>query len=74
MKATLPEHLHITSCRSCGAPVLFCFTARGKLCPFDLPAEGEPVDLLDTGAEVELSSHFATCPLAKTWTKKGKRP
>lgn len=48
-------------CRSCGAPVIWGYTKAGKRCPFD--PDG--------------TSHFATCPQAKTWTKPltvGKKP
>ncbi len=41
-------------CRSCGAPVMWTVTAKGKRMPVDR----------DTGI-----SHFATCPQSKTWRK-----
>lgn len=37
-------------CRSCGAPVLWCITAKGKSMPVDVPTEGPT------------TSHFDTCP------------
>lgn len=45
-------------CRSCGAPILWCVTARGKKMPVDVPADDEPT-----------TSHFATCPNAQEWRK-----
>lgn len=45
-------------CRSCGAPVLWCTTAKGKKMPVDVPENDEPT-----------TSHFATCPDAGTWRK-----
>jgi hypothetical protein len=46
-------------CRSCGAPILWCITVKGKKMPVDVPAvEGEPT-----------TSHFATCPQAGEWRK-----
>lgn len=45
-------------CRSCGEPILWCITARGKKMPVDMPADDEPT-----------TSHFATCKDAGTWRK-----
>jgi hypothetical protein len=50
----------VTECRSCRAPVYWGFTKNGKRCPFDV-VKGQPTE----------TSHFATCPDAKTWSKKG---
>lgn len=41
-------------CRACGAPIVWCITARGKKMPVDR-AQGTPA-----------TSHFATCPDAAT--------
>lgn len=41
-------------CRSCGAPVFWRITARGKATPHN------PDGI----------SHFATCPQASTWRKR----
>ena len=45
----------VERCRSCGAPVEWRLTAKGKPCPYD------------AGTDV---SHFSTCPGAKRWSKK----
>jgi hypothetical protein len=42
-------------CRSCGAPVEWRKTAKGRWCPYDAGTE---------------TSHFQTCPDAKRWTKR----
>lgn len=42
------------TCRSCGRPVAWIITAKGKKMPVDL-GSGE--------------SHFATCPEAAKWRK-----
>lgn len=42
-------------CRSCGSPVLWCTTRKGKKMPVDPP----------TIPEVATTSHFATCPQAE---------
>jgi hypothetical protein len=48
----------ILPCRSCGAPIYFVRTERGKLMPMDA----------ETG-----ETHFATCPQAKQWSKSVQR-
>jgi hypothetical protein len=45
-------------CRSCGAPLIWGETAAGKKCPFN--PDG--------------TSHFATCPDARSWSRKAKQP
>lgn len=45
-------------CRSCGAPILWCVTEKGKKMPVDVPTDDEPT-----------TSHFATCPNAEAWRK-----
>lgn len=45
-------------CRSCGDPVLWCTTAKGKKMPVDIPEGDEPT-----------TSHFATCPDGDKWRK-----
>lgn len=45
-------------CRSCGAPILWCVTVKGKKMPVDISTEGEPT-----------TSHFATCPESDQWRK-----
>lgn len=47
-----------SECRSCGAPILWCITAKGKKMPVDVPTDDGPT-----------TSHFATCPEANQWRK-----
>jgi hypothetical protein len=57
--STSPGNGDAGTCRSCGAPITWGLTAAGKRCPFN--PDG--------------TSHFGTCPDAKTWTKKqGESP
>ena len=42
-----------TKCRSCGAPIFWVITPKGRRMPVD------PTDI----------SHFATCPEAARWQK-----
>jgi len=46
-------------CRSCGALIWWGKTSSGKDCPFDVK----------DGARTAVS-HFATCPQARTWTRR----
>ena len=43
-------------CNSCGAPIKWVKTLKGKFHPVDLDGE----------------THFATCPHSKDWSKKGR--
>lgn len=68
-----------TTCRSCGAPIIFAVTAKGRRMPLDLvrvPEGNIEVDIGDAGsllasvvpsgsAPTLYKSHFATCPNAK---------
>jgi len=65
----------VSSCRSCGAPIVWALTLAGKRIPLDPPekrlvqrdlaADGtKVVDLEDTWI-----SHFATCPQADSWRR-----
>jgi hypothetical protein len=69
----------ITTCRSCGARVFWCWTERGKRMPVDAAADpdgslvvvmagGRPTALrYEPGAHgrpIRRTSHFATCPHA----------
>lgn len=47
-----------SECRSCGAPILWCVTVKGKKMPVDMPEGDEPT-----------TSHFSTCPDGDTWRK-----
>jgi hypothetical protein len=73
----------VADCRSCGAPVIWTVTERGKRMPVD--AEPNPqgnirleqstgdapltaVYMRERTASVELyTSHFATCPQSRQW-------
>lgn len=46
-------------CKSCGAPIIWCVTAKGKKMPVDIPD--------DPG--IPTASHFDTCPDAAQWRK-----
>lgn len=66
----------ISSCRSCGAPIVFAKTAAGRLMPIDaLEVSGFAVDVTtDPPTLIEQvkvhQSHFATCPNADQHRKK----
>ena len=45
-----------SECRSCGAPIIWCVTSKGKKMPVDMPEGDEPT-----------TSHFATCQDADKW-------
>ena len=47
-----------SECRSCGEPIIWCTTAKGKKMPVDVPEDDAPT-----------TSHFATCKDADTWRK-----
>lgn len=51
-----------SSCRYCGAPLIWCKTPAGKKAPLD----AVPIEGLDTNGEHRriYLSHFATCPHA----------
>lgn len=48
-----------SECRSCGEPILWCVTAKGKKMPVDVPVD----------AQEPTTSHFATCKDAEEWRK-----
>jgi hypothetical protein len=70
-----------SKCRSCGAPVLWLKTMRGKTMPVD--AEPHPAGTIDVHEGVAYMvpgdvpvpgrplyrSHFVTCPEAARWRK-----
>jgi hypothetical protein len=51
-----------TRCRSCNALVWWGTTASGKRCPYDY----------DDELHATATSHFATCPQARGWSKRGR--
>lgn len=74
----------IARCYSCGAPIQWCITAKGKRMPVDSePAgdgnllvelvRGQLVATVDPGPDLlgrpRHKSHFATCPNAKEHRK-----
>lgn len=75
----------MTRCRSCGAEIHWVRTVTGATMPIDaLPAkDGNVLVDTETGEAtvlgrpedyahlVRYKSHFATCPQAKTWRRKG---
>lgn len=61
--ASAGHTFHVTEedqaeCRACGAPILWCITARGKKMPVDMTDDDGPT-----------TSHFATCPDGAAWRK-----
>jgi hypothetical protein len=68
------------TCRSCGADVEWAETIRGKRMPFNPPivamrsqgsileGDGRVIEDVDTTVT---ASHFATCPDADKWRRKG---
>ena len=53
----IPPGAQLTACKSCGALIYFVLTKTRKPMPMSV-ATGE--------------THFADCPQAKQWSKKGK--
>jgi len=47
----VPDNL--ARCRSCGAPIMWCITAKGRKAPVDRDG----------------TNHFATCPQASSWRR-----
>jgi hypothetical protein len=67
------------ACRSCGARIEWAtVVASGKKMPFDAPVhvvsayerDGKVIDTIDPAKS---PSHFATCPDAHKWRKRGAR-
>lgn len=75
----IPLGTPLSRCRSCGQPVYFITTKRGKLMPVSIAAEGCRAP--DTFPEGQLNvfggadtpqagrgiSHFSDCPDAQAW-------
>ena len=55
---TFVEEDNQSECRSCGEPIIWCITAKGKKMPVDVPEDDAPT-----------TSHFATCADADKWRK-----
>lgn len=60
----LPEIATPTTCRSCGAAMVFIKTAQGKALPLSLATVEER-----DGKRYALA-HFADCPQSKEWSKR----
>lgn len=59
----IPHGEQPTTCKSCGAPIVWTRTAAGKPIPLDLArVRGE-------GEQREALTHFATCPEGRQWRK-----
>jgi len=61
------EKLSTSSCRSCGADIVWMVTAAGKNMPADADSVGPGDTLFEFDRHV---SHFSTCPQAHKWRKK----
>ncbi len=48
----------LAACKSCGEPIIWCITRKGKKMPVDVPDDDGPT-----------TSHFATCKDADKWRK-----
>lgn len=70
-----------SSCRSCGAPMLWVRTPAGRPMPLDPePSEDGNVEIVDGLAVVHhqppldhgdlYTPHFATCPDGATWSRR----
>ena len=81
----VPEHLrdHISKCRSCGAPIIWAMTGRGKTMPVDARTDpkGNIAVFVDGDTRRAIVgvgpptgprhlSHFVTCSDAPKWRKK----
>lgn len=68
MTGDLFDTLDRGTCRSCGAPVVWVVTARGKRMPLDPPL----VTVVDDDGRTHRGrvSHFATCPDASKHRRK----
>lgn len=62
-----------TTCKSCGAEILWIITPAGKSMPLDAKGESlwqlEPDTLMSARLVVVRKSHFATCPNADAHRK-----
>lgn len=58
MTFDIPENATVSSCRSCGAPIVWIKTPRGKLMP------------VEAYGKKKGESHFAHCAQASDWRKK----
>lgn len=81
---TIPGYAgpEVADCRSCGQPIIWTVTERGKRMPVDAwpgagafrleqYASGPPVAIYGGGETMEerYTSHFATCPQSSEWRR-----
>jgi len=71
-----------STCRSCGAPIIWAFTKEGRRIPVDyLPTPGGNLELTENGpiygvtyvdpsSEPLYRSHFSTCKDADSWRRR----
>jgi hypothetical protein len=59
----VPDGAEITSCKSCGAAIIWTTTPKGRAIPLDTSA------IRMVGLIGYAKSHFVTCPDAKEWRK-----
>lgn len=72
----LPWQARVEPCRSCGAPMVWTKTAKGKTMCLDLrhvhADPPEDIEVTHPGARRwEAEPHWGYCPQAKEWGKKG---
>lgn len=63
----------ITKCRSCNADIVWMWTANDKKMPVNADSIADTDDHLTEYDRLRHMTHYATCPQAKSWTKKGKK-
>jgi len=68
----------MSTCRSCGAPIIWAVTTTGAKMPLDADPDPEGLFVLERGVAVHVidakgvdryTSHFATCPDAASHRK-----
>jgi hypothetical protein len=63
----LPDGERIGRCRSCNAQIVWVLTDSGARMPLDLKHTRVNLE-----GQLEVLTHFATCPHGKAWSKRGK--
>jgi len=75
---------HPTTCRSCGAPIVWGITDKGRRMPLDSAPDPDGEWTVTTWGDLEHAtadtpvgerriSHFATCPQGRAWSDRRKR-
>lgn len=67
----VPRDTEASKCRGCGALVFWIVTAKGKKMPVDTRVDGGLEPLRDRDGRG--LSHFATCPKADRFRRRGAR-